>query len=113
MLALLQKQKTTVKASTKVTTSQNQTDNTILGKASTEITLYNAKAKSTKRIYWKCNQKIQDSTKVKEFPVVHNFIDNKQSSKWQNCTLFMLDFCSNGQNFARDQKFRRKVTDTH
>ena len=54
----------------------------MLGKVSTEITPYNAKAKSTKRIYWKCNQKIQGSTKVKESPVVHNFIDNKQSGKW-------------------------------
>ena len=47
-----------VKAGAKVTTiSQNQTDNTIQGKASTEITPYYAKAKSTSRISLKCNQK--------------------------------------------------------
>ena len=28
-----------------------------------------------------CNQKTQGSTKVKESPVVHNFIDNKQTGK--------------------------------
>ena len=66
----------------KVTTSQNQTDNTTQGKASTEITPYHAKAKSASRILSKCNQKIQGSTKVKESPVVHNFIDNEQIGKW-------------------------------
>ena len=71
-----------VKASAKVTTSQNQTDNTTLGKASTEVTPYHAKAKSTTRISSKCNQKTQGSTKVKESPVVHNFIDTEQTGKW-------------------------------
>ena len=68
--------------SAKVTTSQTQTDNTTLGKASTEITPYHAKAKSASRILSKCNQKTQGSTKVKESPVVHNFIDNEQTGKW-------------------------------
>ena len=45
------------KASAKVTTSQNQTDNTTQGKASTEITPYHAKAKSASRVSLKCNQK--------------------------------------------------------
>ena len=48
-----------VKASAKVTTSQTQTDNTTLGKASTEITPYHAKATSASRIPLKCNQKTQ------------------------------------------------------
>ena len=71
-----------VKTSAKYTTSQNQTDNTTQGKASTEMTPYHAKAKSTSRIYSKCNQKAQGSTKVKESPVVHNLIDNEQTGKW-------------------------------
>ena len=71
-----------VKASAKVMTSQNQIDNTIQGKASTEIIPYYAKAKSASRISSKCNQKPQGSTKVKESPVVHNFIDNEQTGTW-------------------------------
>ena len=71
-----------VKASAKVTTSQNQTDNTTQGKASSEITPYHVKAKSASRISSKCNQKTQGNTKVKESPVVHNFIDNEQTGKW-------------------------------
>ena len=47
--ASLETKDNSVKPSAKVTTSQNQTDNTIQGKASTEITPYNAKAKSTSR----------------------------------------------------------------
>ena len=82
--ASLKTKDNSVKASAKVTSSQNQTANTILGnsKASTEITPYHAKAKSSSRILLKCNQKTQGSTKVKELPVVHNFIDNEQTGKW-------------------------------
>ena len=80
--ASLKTKDNSVKVSAKVTTSQNQTDNTIQGKASTEITPYHAKAKSASRISSKCNQKTQGSTKVKESPVVHNFIDNEQTGKW-------------------------------
>ena len=74
--ASLKTKDNSVKASAKVTTSQTQADNTTLGKASTEITPYHAKAMSASRIPLKCNQKTQASTKVKESPVVHNFIDN-------------------------------------
>ena len=71
-----------VKTSDKVTTNQNQTDNTIQGNTSTEITPYHAKAKCISRICSKCNQKTQDSTKLKEYPVVHFLIDNEQTGKW-------------------------------
>ena len=74
--ASLKKKITVSKVGVKVTSSQNQTDNTTQGKASTEITPYHTKTESASRISSKCNQKTQGSTKVKESPVVHNFIDN-------------------------------------
>ena len=82
--ASLKTKDNSVKTIAKVTTSQNQIDNTTLGnsKASTEITPYHAKAKSASRIPLKCNQKSQGSTEVKESPFVHNFIDNEQTGKW-------------------------------
>ena len=80
--ASLKTKDNSVKASAKVTTSQTQTDNTTLGKASTEITPYHAKATSASRIPLKFNQKTQGSIKVKESPVIYNFIDNEQTGKW-------------------------------
>ena len=80
--ASLKKKDNSVKASLKVTSSQNQIDNTTQGKASTEITPYHTKNESASRISSKCNQKNQGSTKVKECPVVYNFIDNEQTGTW-------------------------------
>ena len=68
-----------VKASAKVTTSQNQTDNTTQGKASSEITPYHAKAKSASRISSKCNQKLKVILKLRNLLLsITSLIMNRQ-----------------------------------